>query len=120
MSEAKQSNIQIEVSPIGIIVRAEYTGTLASIPAAVEQLRVAGIVELVKASQVCPPAASAPLKPTQRATRVNPEYDGSGNACCPVHHTWLSQGQFGAYCSEKAKPGEAANPKGFCALKFNI
>ena len=57
MSEAKQSNITIAITPAGLHITCEYTGTLASIPAAIEQLRAAGIVELVKASQVCPHSA---------------------------------------------------------------
>ena len=114
MSEAKQSNITIEVSPVGIIVRAEYTGTLASIPAAIEQLRAAGIVELVKASQVCPPAASAPLKPTRRAVRVNPEYAPDGSPLCPKHHKSLKSGNYGLYCSAK----DDSTDRGYCSLKF--
>jgi hypothetical protein len=47
MSEAKNVRIVIEVAPDGVHIRAEYTGTLASIPAAVERLRAAGVLDLV-------------------------------------------------------------------------
>ena len=112
----RQANITIEVAPDGLHIRCEYTGSLASIPAAVERLRAAGVLDLVKPSAA--PAAAPSGGTTPRAQRVAPAYNGDGSACCPVHNTPLSQGQFGLYCSSKAKPGESANAKGYCNLKF--
>lgn len=57
----KQTSITIEVAPDGLHVRCEYTGTLASIPAAIERLRAAGVLDLVLASRVVPATAVAPL-----------------------------------------------------------
>lgn len=50
--------------------------------------------------------------------RVAPIYDGDGQPCCPVHKKPLSEGRYGLYCSAKAKDGQAANDKGYCALRF--
>ena len=105
----RSANITIEVAPDGLHIRCEYTGSLSSIPAAVERLRAAGVLDLVKPSA----APAAPSKP-----KVEPLYKPDGTACCPVHNTPLSQGQYGLYCSSKAKPGESANAKGYCNLKF--
>lgn len=53
-----------------------------------------------------------------KATWVDPEYDDNGDPICPVHRKSLKQGQYGSYCSAKAKDGQVANDKGYCALKF--
>ncbi len=84
----------------------EYTGGLASIPAAVERLRAAGVLDLVK-----PTAATAPATKPKDET-VEPLYKRDPTACCPVHKRALSDGQYGLYCSARAKAGEAANTKG--------
>lgn len=111
----KQANIQISITPAGLHITAEYTGSLASIPQTIERLRAAGLLDLVTAS--APPApAGQPAKP--KAETVEPLYKPDGTACCPVHKRELSEGQYGLYCSARAKPGEAANPKGYCALRF--
>ena len=116
MSEAKDVRIAIEIAPDGVHIRAEYTGTLASIPAAVERLRAAGVLDLVNTHRTPTAPVQAHHKPAQR---VEPFYSPDGTACCPVHRTVLSEGRFGSYCSAKAKPGEAANAKGYCSLRFN-
>lgn len=116
MSEAKDVRIAIEVAPDGVHIRAEYTGTLASIPAAVERLRAAGVLDLVNTHRAPTAPAQTRHKPAQR---VEPLYSPDGTACCPVHRTVLSEGNYGPYCSAKAKPGEAANAKGYCSLRFN-
>lgn len=110
----KQANITIEVTPTGLHVRAEYTGGLSSIPRAIEQLRAAGVLELVQASA---PAQAVP-QTKAKAPRVQPVYNDAGEPCCPVHGRVLSEGQYGLYCRSKASAGEAANDKGYCALKF--
>lgn len=49
-----------------------------------------------------------------RAERVNPEYSGQGDACCPVHHRVLRRGEWGLHCTARdAETGE------YCKLKFN-
>src|SRR6266545_2595404 len=104
-------SIKIEVAPDGLHIVVEYTAPLASIPAAVERLRAAGILDLVatcKAPQAAPAAAQR-----AKVERVEPIYQPDGTPCCPTHHKPLSEGQYGLYCSAKAKPGEAANAKGY-------
>ncbi len=112
----RQANISIEVAPDGLHVRAEYTGTLASIPAAIERLRAAGVLELVSGARVAPTPAE---KKNTKAQRVQPLYDGNGDAMCPVHRKPLADGRYGPYCTAKAKPGEEQNDKGYCSLKFD-
>jgi hypothetical protein len=111
----KQCNIMVEIAPDGVHVRAEYTGGLSSIPQVIERLKALGLVELVSASRPAPTTAT-PAKP--KVEKVQPIYDADGSPCCPVHKRELSQGQYGLYCSAKVKPGEAANAKGYCALRF--
>ena len=104
-----RTTIRIEVAPDGLHITAEYVGTLSSIPAAVERLRAAGVLDLVK------PAAQQARKP---AERVEPVYKPDGTPCCPVHHKPLTEGRYGLYCPSKAQEGEQANPKGYCSLRF--
>lgn len=52
------------------------------------------------------------------AERREPAYNDNGEAICPVHRKPLKQGQYGWYCSAKAKEGEAANDKGYCSIRF--
>ena len=106
--------ITIELAPDGLHIHCAYQGTLASIPAAVKRLQDAGLLELVNTHRVA--LAAAPAK--AKIERVEPYYKPDGTACCPIHKSPLSQGQYGLYCSAKAKPGEAQNAKGYCSLKF--
>ncbi len=113
----RQLPLTIEIAPDGIHIHVEYTGTLAGIPAALERLQAAGLVDIVAAHCSAAPAASqAQRKPG--APRLAPAYNGDGTACCPVHNRPLSEGRFGLYCSARAGAGETANDKGYCALKF--
>jgi hypothetical protein len=112
----KQCNIQVELAPDGLHVRAEYTGGLSTIPGVIERLKALGVVELVNTSRPAVATAAPAAKP--KAETVEPLYKSDGTACCPVHKRPLSDGQYGLYCSARAKPGEAANSKGYCALRF--
>lgn len=62
-------------------------------------------------------ATPAPRRPLEA---VRPNYNGDGEACCTVHRdTPLRQGQRGGwYCPARAKGNEAANEKGYCAIRF--
>jgi hypothetical protein len=111
----RQANITIEAAPDGLHVRVEYTGALATIPAAIERLRAAGVLELVSASR---PAPAAPQGGKAKAQRVEPAYDGNGDPICPVHRKPLSEGRYGLYCSAKARGDEAASQNGYCSLRF--
>jgi len=108
----RQANIQIEASSAGLVVRVEFTGPIAGIPAAVERLKAAGILELVEKSRPAAPAT----KP--KVEKVQPIYDGDGSPMCPVHKRPLSEGQYGLYCSAKAKGDQVADKRGYCGLKF--
>ena len=112
MSEEKQANITIEIAPDGLHIRCEYTGAISTIPAAIERLRAAGVLDLVKPASVHSKAAQKP------APRVEPIYQPDGTACCPVHKRPLTEGQYGLFCKSKAQPGDVQNDKGYCALRF--
>lgn len=114
---ASKAHISIEIAPDGLHITAEYLGTLGSIPTAVKRLVDAGLVELVNTHRAAPITTSTRQK---AAERLEPAYKPDGTPCCPVHHTALSTGQYGPYCSAKAKPGEAANAKGYCSLRFSV
>ena len=101
--------ITIEIAPDGVHVTVHYTGTLASIGPTLDKIRAAGLLGLVQAR---PPVASQPRQ------TVEPLYKPDGTACCPVHKTPLTEGQYGLYCRSKAAPGEAQNAKGYCSLRF--
>ena len=110
----KQCNIQVEIAPDGLHVRAEWTAGLSTIPGVIERLKALGVVEIVNSSRMAVVSATKP-----KAETVEPLYKPDGTACCPVHKRALSDGQYGLYCSARAKPGEAANTKGYCALRFS-
>jgi len=114
----KQANISITIAPDGLHITAEYTGTLSSIPAAIERLRAAGVLELVSPAK---PTHTAPIGNGNRpkAERITPAYDGSGQPMCPVHRKALSEGQYGLFCSAKAAAGDVQNSKGYCNIRFS-
>lgn len=113
----RQANITIEVGPGGLTVRCEYTGSLASIPAAIERLRTAGVLELVSPAATKPTAQSGGSTPPRKAAqpRETPVYNGAGEACCPKHNRVLKEGKFGLYCSAK----DDSTERGYCSLKFS-
>ena len=113
----RQLDIRIDVTPAGLHITASYTGGLSTIPAAIERLRALGVVDLVAAS--APPPVSTAVDKKPRAEKVAPAYSPGGEALCPVHRRQLSEGQFGLYCSAKAKGDEVADKRGYCGLKFS-
>jgi hypothetical protein len=64
-------------------------------------------------------APGAPSATQQPRPVVEPTYKPDGTPCCPVHKKPLSEGQYGLFCSAKAKDGQAADKKGYCGLKFD-
>ena len=112
-----RTTIRIEVAPDGLHVTAEYTGTLAALPDAIERLRAAGVFELVAANRPSSSAQASPAAGQQRkgAKRVEPEYSPAGDALCPKHHTPLRDGKFGRYCPSRDDSSE----RGYCVLKFS-
>lgn len=112
-----RTTIRIEVAPDGLHISAEYAGTLESIPAAIERLRAAGVLDLVKPTQAAPPPAAPAAgqrQAVQRVERIEPTYTAAGDALCPKHHKPLKQGQWGLYCPAK----DESTVRGYCALKF--
>jgi hypothetical protein len=107
--QERQANITIEGTLDGLAVSIEFTAAISAIPAAIERLKAIG---MSGAQRTMTPVA----KP--KAETVEPMYQPNGTPCCPVHKRELSEGQYGLYCSAKAKPGEAANGKGYCSLRF--
>ena len=99
----------------GFPVEVCFTGALDQLEAITRRLRDMG-ASPAGVHQLAPVAA--PSVTRQAAQRVEPVYNGAGEACCPVHLRPLQPGQYGSFCSAKAKPGEAANAKGYCSLKF--
>ena len=121
-AERQDVSICIELAPDGLHIRCDYLGSLASIPAAVERLRAAGVLELVATSRPAQPAQTAPAAGQQQrkaSKRVEPEYSADGDALCPVHQKPLVEGRFGLYCPSRAQAGEQANEKGYCSLRFS-
>ena len=110
----QRTTIRIEIAPDGLRISVEYTGTLGSIPAAVERLRAAGVLDLVKPAPVAQQARKPAQQQRKPAERVEPEYNSAGEPLCPVHHKPLKQGQWGLYCPAKDDTTE----RGYCSLKF--
>jgi hypothetical protein len=98
----KQANITIEVAPDGLHIKAEYTGTLASIPAVIERLRSAGILELVSgaANPAAPAGSATPAR--KAAQRVEPVYQPDGTACSLCITSPCQKGATG--CSAHRRP----------------
>lgn len=107
--QERQGNITIEAGAGGLVVRFEYTGPLASIPAAIERLRAAGILDLMSV-----PAAVPASVPRKAAERVDPVFLPDGTPTCPTHQgRELKEGKWGLFCSAKDREGA------YCSLKFN-
>ena len=95
----KQANIRLTAGPNGLTITIEWTGPVSGIPAAIERLRAAGVLELVTPARAVHTAALSTPK-------AAPFYDGDGSTCCPTHKCALKgPNQWGKlYCS--AKDGE--------------
>lgn len=111
---AGKAHISIELAPDGLHITAEYLGTLGSIPAAVKRMVDAGLLDLVATHRAAPAAPSASSGAKPKAQKVEPEYNGAGEACCPKHKKPLREGKFGLYCPAKDESSE----RGYCALRF--
>lgn len=104
----KPTTIKITVAPDGISVTAEYVGTLSSIPQAIERLKAAGVLDLVKPLPIS--AARA------KKTKIEPVYNGAGDPTCPKHTgRALKEGKFGLYCPAR----DDGTERGFCDIKFS-
>ena len=110
----QRTTIRIEVAPDGLRISVEYTGTLGSIPAAVERLRAAGVLDLVATSRPSGQASAPAQQARKPAERLEPAYKPDGTPCCPKHHKPLKTGQWGLFCPAKDDTTE----RGYCSLKF--
>ena len=110
----QRTTIRIEVAPDGLRISVEYTGTLGSIPAAVERLRAAGVLDLVATSRPSGQASAPAQQARKPAERLEPAYKPDGTPCCPVHRKPLKTGQWGLFCPAKDDTTE----RGYCSLKF--
>jgi hypothetical protein len=82
-----------------------FSGQLDQLPAVTRRIRELG------GEPIAP--HTAPLAKA-KAERVQPFYDGDGQACCPKHKKALKEGKWGLYCPAK----DDSTERGYCALKF--
>ena len=114
-AERNDISICIEVAPDGLHVRCDYIGPLSTIPAAIERLRAAGVLDLVKPAQPAQASPATGQQQRQRAERVEPEYNSAGDPLCPKHHKPLKNGQWGLFCPAK----DDSTARGYCAIRFS-
>lgn len=107
---------------LGIVIKCRINGfdCELNMTGDVDQLkRITSRLAELGAEPSAPITVAPAAQPARgKAERVEPEYDGDGDPCCPVHRRKLSEGNFGLFCSAKAKDGQAADKKGYCGLKF--
>jgi hypothetical protein len=84
-----------------------FSGQVEQLDAITRRLASLGAEPVGRAA---PPATEK--KP--RAERVEPIYNGDGDACCPKHKKPLKDGKWGLYCPAK----DDSTERGYCALKF--
>lgn len=109
-------------TPIELTVQAELDGwpldVHLSLPAEKVRPALARLAELGYTPRHAPASPATPARQPARQ-KVEPLYTPQGAPCCPVHKRELAEGRYGLYCPAKAGPGEAANDKGYCALRFD-
>lgn len=121
MSTPTEPTGQNETSKPPAIVHLTYRSCLVALPITAPS---AGALEraidalLARPGWAAPAPEKAPPEKAPPAEKVAPVYQPDGTACCPVHLRGLAQGSYGLYCPTKARPGEQANAKGYCALRF--
>jgi len=59
---------------------------------------------------------AAPARTGGSASKVEPFYNGDGQACCPTHKRVLKEGRYSLYCS--AKDDSPAGKNGYCAYSW--
>lgn len=108
--------------PLDLTVRATLNGWPVDVHLALPAEKVAAALDRLAALGYAPRvealASSSPARKPARP-KVEPLYTPAGAPCCPVHHRELAEGRYGLYCPSKAAPGEEANEKGYCALRFD-
>lgn len=116
--QKRQRGVAIQMVYHGAVVSFGFEASIAPTVHEIEQ-SIDTLLRREGWSGVTPPAKPLLLPAgREQAEYVDPIYDGNGEACCPVHRTPLNQGRYGRYCSQRAAGGQAANAKGYCALRF--
>jgi hypothetical protein len=117
--DAKRARgVEIQMVYHGAIVSFSFEASIAPTVHEIEQ-SIDTLLRRAGWSGVTPPAEPIQLATGRESAQyVDPIYDGDGAACCPVHRIPISQGRYGWYCSARATGDQAANTKGYCALRF--
>jgi hypothetical protein len=118
-TEGKRARgVEIQMVYHGAVVSFAFEASVAPAVHEIEQM-IDTLLRREGWSGVTPPAKPVLLPAgREKAEYVDPIYDGAGEACCPVHRTPILQGRYGWYCSARATGDQAANAKGYCALRF--
>lgn len=116
--QKRQRGVEIQMAYHGALISFTFEASVAPTVHEIEQ-SIDTLLRRAGWSGVTTPAEPI-LLPTGRESSqyVDPVYDGDGAACCPIHHRPISQGRYGWYCSARATGDQAANDKGYCALRF--
>jgi hypothetical protein len=116
--QKRERAVEIQMVYHGAVVSYSFEASIAPTVHEIEQ-SIDTLLRREGWSGVTPPSAPVLLPAgREKAEYVDPVYDGDGEACCPVHRTPISQGRYGWYCSQRATGAQAANAKGYCALRF--
>lgn len=107
--QTKTIAITVKLTMNGFPIELSFDGTVDQLPAITKRLADLG----------AEPVATAAPAQLQKRGKVKPIYNGDGDPCCPVHNRKLSEGDYGLFCSAKAKGDDVADKKGYCGLKFD-
>jgi hypothetical protein len=105
------------LATVPIVVKARLNGWPVEIELDIAPSRLgAALAKLAELGYAPDAPVTAPAAPRQaKRQTVEPEYDGDGTPCCPVHHKPLREGSYGLHCTSKDPTGR----NGYCDLKFN-
>lgn len=114
-TKRQELGFMIKATVNGYPVEINFSGTIDQLPAVTKRLAELGATP--------PPVPMrGPWSGKPKADRVQPAYNGAGDPCCPVHGSKLAwrewEGRKFLSCPAKAKDGELANQRGYCAIKF--
>jgi len=104
-TKAEPATVTAHVVIGGVSMDVTFTAHVEQLPAVAARLVALG------ATPVQPTTAAAPVR--KAGEKVSPEWNGAGEAMCPVHKRILKQGKWGMYCSAKGED------ETYCNLKFD-
>jgi hypothetical protein len=107
---AARQDVTITINAVvdGFPTEVCFTGSIEQLLNITKRLRELG------AAPTIAPAEKAATPARKVAQRVEPVYNGAGEACCPKHNRALKAGQHGLYCPAK----DDSTERGYCNLKF--